>query len=229
MTDPESAALELLRVMPEDVAESLRLNRENQPLVTRIFADWIRGKHRELDLRTLQAATRYLQAGGEAWRAMADAKLARHRALRLEKSLAEEDELQDARHETGLLAERDQQEEIRLRALRRAEVKARRKVRIAHLEMALEATKAPPSDPIDVWQAYLNAFRRGVTGSQDFLSRTEEWLGEYGTMRRSLVAPEDPKREEKLESIDAFVGELRSLRDRMLRDAWSLAAEKTRR
>src|SRR6266516_4603730 len=121
--DPETRAVEILRSMPAGLTGASEGKRE-APLAKRMLTDWIEREHVRLDTRTLEAMTRLLLAGREAWEAAAAEKRARHQALRVEKDLAQEDELRDLRHETWTLTERERQEQLRMGALRRRHLQA---------------------------------------------------------------------------------------------------------
>ena len=58
-----------------------------------------------------------------------------------------------------------------------------------------------------------------MTGIVNFQSQTDLWLDEFCERARARVEDDDPHRVEKLGRVEVLVGELRALRDRMLRES----------
>ena len=165
--------------------------------------------------------TRLLVAGREAWEAAAAEKRARHHALRVERDLAQEDELRDLQHETRTWAERELQEQLRMGALRRRHDQAKLKTRIAELKR-LFIRREDPAPAVSSWEQLLHALTGNIAGGEDFRARSEEFLAGFEAKRRAEIRDDDPRREERIAAIDVLIQDLRASRDRMMREQWGL-------
>ena len=222
--DLQELETEVLRHMPADVMHALQRS-DRQPLVKHLVQSSITRFVTDIDKRTLEALTAKILAGTAAVKAATEARRAVHELSRVEQELGQEAALHDLRHETARLAEHGKQEKLSLGVLRRQHATATLQAQRAWFERELEGTGSPGPKVTNKWEALLQAFKGDVTGVADFQCQTDAYLADYRDRHRDAVHEDDPQRAEKLARIDGFVDELRSLRDRMMRDVWSLGGE----
>jgi hypothetical protein len=220
--DLQELETEVLRQIPADVMHALQRGDRQEPLVKHLVQSSITRFVTDIDKRTLEALTEKIMAGTAAVKAATEARRAVHELSRVEQKLGQEAELHNLRHETARLAEHCKQEELSQIMARLQRAAASQEAQRAWLERELEGTGSPGPKVTNKWEALLQAFRGDVTGVADFQTQTDACLADYGERHRDAVHEEDPQRPEKLARIDGFVEELRSLRDRMMRDAWGL-------
>lgn len=217
-SEPQELESEVLRHMPADVMRALRQTDRDEPLVNHLVTSFITQFVTDIDKRTLEVLTAKILAGTAAMKAATEAKRAVHELSRVDKELEKEVELSDLRQTSALAKEQARQDWYRLISTRFQVSEAELKARIAQLAV-LTGTDAPHPQVRRLGDQLEEAWEN-IAGASDFRRRSDKEIDALRMEGQAEIAEDDPEREAKRAGMEAFAADMRSARDRLIRELW---------